>query len=98
MALVDHDLRYFGSVFGHDAQGIASYLGIYRGAKRNLGIQKHVPRRVFGIWPKVAVLVEIHWAPPRHGMVEALWEMTFNTEGRIRELSILWDPRGCVEL
>lgn len=98
MALIHHDVRYYGSVFGREAEGLASYKGIFRSAHRDLGIRFHRPVKVFGIWPEVAVLVEVHWAPPRDGMVEAIWRLGYGPEGLIRSIAILWDPRGATLL
>ncbi len=94
LALIHRDVRYFGSVFGREVEGVASYKGIFRSAHRDLGLLRHRPLKVFGIWPEVAVLVEIDLAPPREGMVEGIWRLGFTPEGLVRSLSILWDPRG----
>lgn len=97
-ALLGQDVHYYGSVFGREVDGIASYKGIFRSAHRDLGILAHRPRKVFGIWPDVAVLVDIEWAPPREGGVETVWQMSFGTDGKIHRLAIFWDPRGATEL
>lgn len=94
-ALVDPRLKYFGSTSGLHAEGLAHYLGILRGA-RSLGVLQAQPRRIFGLWPHFAVLVEIQFDPQFGRSVEGIWNLHYGENGKVDELSIIWNPIGCV--
>lgn len=96
-ALVEPSLKYFGSTSGLHAEGLAHYLGILRGAK-NMGILRAEPRRIFGLWPHFAVLVEIQFDPQFGKTVEGIWNLHFTENGKVDELSIIWSPTGSIPL
>lgn len=93
LALLHPDVGFYGAASQMRSTGFASYLGIWRGAK-GLGVRRAVPLRVYGLWPEVAMLVRLEFDPARGRDVDSIWHFAFAPDGRVRELSILWNPTG----
>jgi len=87
-----HDVEFFGSASGIHSTGIATLLGVWRGARKDLLWRTVKPIEVFGRWPEAAALVEIVAGETANlKSVHGIWHFTFNDDWRIQKLSVLWD-------
>lgn len=92
-ALYDPTVTYFGSVSGLQDQGIGLIRGVFRAAWNSYGVRRCVPRKSFGQWPEIAVIVDMFGGtgPDPVPVTEGVFYMTLAEDGRIRKLSLLWD-------
>lgn len=100
LALLDPQVRFFGSVSGIRDRGRASYRGVFRAIASQNHLNEAIPRRVLGQWPEFIVFVDLRFEPPGapRRVLDAVWHFVFNDEGLIEELGIFWSPSGPLEL
>lgn len=85
------DLVYFGSLTSVECLGRASALGVFRASRNSLGIVRIVPKRYFGDWPEMSILMELSTESGQR-TVEVMDVLQFDEDGLIRRLATLWNP------
>ena len=95
-ALLAPDLVFSGSGSGIRGGSLLDYRGIFHGARDELRIQQVRPIRLYGAWPEVAVLAEIHFAESigTRGSIDSIWHFVFREDELVQELTVLWNPNG----
>lgn len=85
------DMVFFGSLSRVQSQGLAASRGIFGAVRNSLGIRIITPKRYFGDWPEVSVLLALS-RENGAGKVEAVFSFRFDDSGRVLGLSALWNP------
>lgn len=91
LALLSPDVRYFGTLLGHTATGGAAIRDILALARETLAIVRLTPLQVFGHGDHLGVLVEL--MNTRGAVAQGVFGFVFESDGKVAEVSILWDPR-----
>lgn len=91
MALFHPDMTFFGSLSGVESSGRASAMGIFRSAQSTLGIRRLTPKRIFGDWPELSVLLDMA-TQDGSTRAEAVYVFQLDEGGIIRRLATLWNP------
>lgn len=95
-ALLAPDLTFSGSGSGIRSGSLLDYRGIFHGARDDLRVTRIRPVRLYGTWPEVAVLAEIHFAEAigTRRSIEGIWRFVFREDELVQELTVLWNPNG----
>ena len=99
VACFTEDVTLFGSATGLHSQGRPSGRGVLRAALETFQIRDFSVQKVFGGGAEFGLLLDTLMGPGKgtaQVRVETLWYLVLAEDGRIRHLSVLWDPRSAL--
>ena len=99
VACFTEDVTLFGSATGLHSQGRPSGRGVLRAALETFHIRDFSVLKVFGGGEEFGLVLETLMGGGEglaQASVETLWYLVLAEDGRIRHLSVLWDPRSAL--